>query len=82
MSKEAKHSNIAAAFRPQGKPSSVMFLDGLDFGGIPLRDYFAAHATNEDIKPFLPRHSTMQSARAKARYEFADTMIAASGRGK
>lgn len=53
-------------------------------GGMTLRDYFAAHATDADIEPFLdgmtaagivgPKAATY---RAKARFGFADAMIAA-----
>ena len=38
--------------------------------GMPLRDYIAIHATNEDIEPFLYRYS-----RAEARYKFANSML-------
>jgi hypothetical protein len=42
-----------------------------------LRDLFAMSASECDIKHYLKRHCTVQSQRAHARYEFADSMLKA-----
>ena len=42
--------------------------------GMSLRDYFAVHASEEDIKAVMFGFSDM--SRSKARYIFADAMIA------
>lgn len=46
--------------------------------GMSLRDYFAIHASEEDIKAVMFGFSDM--SRSKARYIFADAMIAERGR--
>lgn len=48
-------------------------------GGLSLRDYFAAHATEEDVRALLVYGESWTSAndRAAARYRHADAMLAA-----
>lgn len=47
--------------------------------GMTLRDYFAAHATEEDIRALMVYGESWTSAndRAAARYRHADAMLAA-----
>lgn len=50
-----------------------------DSKGMSLRDYFAVHANDEDIKSYYePKEISCNSyARAVARYRFADAMLKA-----
>ena len=53
--------------------------DDENFNGMTLRDYFAAHATEEDIRALMAYGESWTSAndRAAARYRHADAMLAA-----
>ena len=52
--------------------------------GMPLRDYLAAHASEEDVLRFKsgydPKGHHFSNSREHARYAYADAMIKASGR--
>jgi hypothetical protein len=69
--------------------AKVHMLDGnsiikeeITSGGMDLRDYFAAKATEQDIQPFLwesvgPRSAVQTCTREEAKYKYADAMIKA-----
>lgn len=42
--------------------------------GMTLRDYFAAHATEEDVQRFRKVHNTSYTT-AQAKYRYADQML-------
>jgi hypothetical protein len=47
---------------------------GMHFTGMTLRDYFAAHATAEDVLRFRKVHNTSYTT-AQAKYRYADQML-------
>lgn len=63
---------------------SIDSLDGLNHGppGMSLRDYFAAHATGDDISAYLMVEvgsKVISLPREQAKYAYADAMLAARG---
>jgi hypothetical protein len=51
--------------------------------GMTLRDYFASHATEEDIKECIVRGDrySVSADRVAARYKYADIMLKERSRG-
>lgn len=45
--------------------------------GMSLRDYFAIHAAWEDVRHYSTNENGSNISRTKARYKYADAMIAA-----
>lgn len=48
---------------------------GFNFPGMTLRDYFAIHASDADIRPYLD--ANFAGNRRQARYQFAADMLRA-----
>lgn len=51
--------------------------DGSPYWGMTLRDYFAIHAAWEDVRHYSTDANGCNIARTKARYKYADAMLAA-----
>ena len=68
-----------ASVNQEGKP--ILTHQFVESGGMSMRDYFAAHATEEDIHDFS--HTVKDGtivrtcSRVEARWAFADSMLAA-----
>lgn len=63
----------------KNKPIFPVHINGKLYSGIMLRDYFAAHASEDDIS-IIVKNDLGNITRQEARYIHADNMLKARGK--